>query len=112
MKSRWPWKRVMIIAASLLMMASASLLAYLRHGRDPKNNVQTGKLGYTSEAGWINWSHANQEGIVRFLDAFRNAWHAAEGKPFHVSYAQRMNDTYGGIRVESIVEREYQIDSC
>ena len=112
MKANLRWKQGVKIIAWLVVVFAAGMLVYLRWERDPRSEVLAGKLGYTSRAGWINWNHANQDGVVHFLADLRRTWRSVGDKPFQISYAQEMSGVYGPIRVQSIAERYYHIDSC
>jgi hypothetical protein len=84
---------------------------YLRQPEDFDAEIRNGKLSYSSNAGWINWGHANPAGIRPFLDEFFRLWRNSHGAPFEITYSQQMSGNYGLLGIQSGIERTYSISS-
>ena len=103
------WKRRLRAGLAPCVAAGIILLVALRQGEDYAGEIRSGKLAYTSKAGWVNWGHARSDGVRRFLDDLRARWKQAAGGAFTVSYAQRMSCHWGWLGVESRVRRTYVV---
>lgn len=107
MKARW--RRLLHAGLWCTLAFGAAVLVYLRQNEDYAAEIRSGKLGYTSKTGWVNWGHARPEGVRVFLDDLYHRRQEAGERPFLVEYAQSMSCHWGKLGLESKLRRTYRV---